>query len=113
VTSERFVARGQTFSIRAISSAKIAEISPGFSGVLSGILIGGALIGFGVNIEWPVLCVLGGLVAGASLFALRRLESSFAVMLRTPRGELNAYECKDKPKVSEIVAALNEAMRQV
>jgi hypothetical protein len=112
ITSERLSIGNQSFSLRSISTVDLVELRPGFWGVFWGVLIGGGCLACGEINSLPFLSIIGAVIAGLSILAFQRLKPSFSVILRTPKGEVRAYETTEKPKAAEIVVVLNQVMRE-
>lgn len=107
VTSTRFIVGPQTFAMRNITSVNSLEVEPNakppFYLLMLGLFV--ALVGFGNSSIWAGVLGLGIIAYSVNWFWKQR--PTFAVILTTAGGEVNAYESQSHNLISDIVAALN------
>lgn len=108
VTNARFIARGQTYAVGAITSVRFQRILPNRAlPTILFIIAGLCLFGAGGNPHAGIsVLVFGGL--GAVLWYSR--PSRYSVRIMTASGESDAFIAKDRALVEHIVQGLNDAI---
>ena len=106
VTNARFMTKGRTFAVNAITSVSLYEIKPPRAWIVVCVLIslGGFLqasgAGAAVGISFLAFAVIGWFAN----------KPTYSVRLMTASGESDAFTAKDRGQVERIVHALNEAI---
>ena len=108
VSSARFVVRGTTYPISAITSVR-AVSSKNFP-LLALVLI---LIGFGILLGGePTLLILGlGAIALGVVWIAKKKEV-YSVVLQTSSGETQVLESQSRDYIHSVVDALNNSIVQ-
>lgn len=105
VTNARFVAAGQTYAMRGITSVKSGRTDPKKAGPLIVMLFGLAFLFQGGG-----TMVLGVLVIAAAGYWLWSLRPEFTVQLTSSAGEVKALTSKDKEFIEKVIDALNNSI---
>jgi hypothetical protein len=104
VTQSRFIVGGKTYAMRNISSVHVGKIEPSRVGA-------GLLLLFGM-----LLCfsdssrAVGIVLVVLSAVWLFLLKNKYAVRISSNSGEANSLVSKNQSYISQIVAAVNDAM---
>jgi hypothetical protein len=110
ITNTRFIVGSQTFAIRNITSVRVEEIEPNYS-------VPGSLMFFGIVAS--LLGIFGGIgligifglvMLAVGIYLAWQLETTYAVLLTTSSGEVNARLSEDKQFIEGIVKGLNDAI---
>lgn len=104
VTQSRFIVGGKTYAMRNISSVHVGKIEPSRIGA-------GLLLLFGILLSFSDASRAIGIIAvvlGAIWLFL--LKNKYTVRISSNSGEANSLVSKDQGYISQIVAAVNDAM---
>jgi hypothetical protein len=116
VTRTRFMVHGQTYAMQGVTSIRRVIEEPSKKGAIIAIVVGAiiTLISFGVisdSLGGGFMTLLIGVgILAAGILWLRSLKDTFIVMLTSASGETRALSSPDEQFVSQIVAALNNAL---
>jgi hypothetical protein len=103
VTNSRFIVPGQTYAMRNVTSIKHTEKAPSRAlGVI--IAIAGLLLLF------AKVWVFGLVLIALGVFLAWNAKGEYDVLLHTSSGEVRAFRSANRDLVTQIVAALNQAV---
>ena len=103
VTNTRFIVPGQTYAMSNVTSIKHLEKAPSRA---LGVIV--AIIGILILFAHAWLFGLIAIVLGA--FLAWNAKGEYDVLLHTASGEVRAFRSPNRDLVTQIVAALNQAV---
>ena len=105
VTNARFIARGQTYAIRNITSVKFSQKTPNRTPAVVIGMIGVSLCE--IKNEWIPIGVV--ILFVAILIAILQ-KTEYSVILTTSSGEATALTSEKRTYVENVVHALNDSI---
>ncbi|GJI93241.1 DUF6232 family protein [Duganella hordei] len=103
VTNARFINGGQTYAMNNVTSVKPYEKKPSRVG---GIIV----LAIGIVIMINASFITGLLIAAAAAYYLYQQKTVYHILLSTSAGETTALVTYQRDYLSQVIAALNNAI---